>query len=308
MKTNKYFKRMAVIFMCILCGLAFLSCASNKKSNKEDLTNAVDYGFHLIEPENIKPGDNIIVEVGKPLKIKINLNKESLKDMKTCIIKNTNGYRHFQEGSTSQIPFEDTFYARDFFDGTYEVEYFLMPEGRINLKWALASVKLNLEVKGSINAEQKQEINDCIDTMLEAIYNNDIDLFRELFISQDEIKNLEAKLKANTIKNDNEVLEKDKEANALLEKLKSEDFMKTMEKNFNGIQEVLKMKNIDVEELKLMPNDNGALLSSSSAFQHAFTTVLLEYNDFFIQPWCSFIVIDNKVLLAQFLIDPGLIE
>ncbi len=304
MKKN-YFSMSVLILLNAVLAFALSSCASQECKYcdscrcEEIFSKNNKYAFRIVEPKS----EEFTSTPEKPLKVKLDFDYDLAKGKNAFIVRipSWNDYS-WQEHIKLNHPYVDTITAEMFFDGKYEIRYYLMPEhaGTWSYQRALAGVKFDIEVKGSINETQKDNIRACVDKVCDSIFANDVKKLKALLPTKQELKDLELKLKNHS--------DDSKEAYELLEKLSSNKFNEKLEKNFEGLQKLIQKENLDIKKLESYLYKDECVLLKSSAFKLAFSGIYFKDKNFSVQPWCSFLVVDNKVYLAEFSIDPRLLK
>ncbi len=253
---NKNLRAIALLGLAIFAMIEFSGCVTTSASDDKIFSEKNAYDFKLVEPAS--HDINLNAKDKPKVDIKITFNTEKA---------NADGayYATFIDGKISRTvfgtdlksPIKATQDAMYFFDGKYTVEYVLLPAGSMEKKDALAGVKLNLTISGSINKKDLALVDDLVAKMISAIQNNDEKAFADLFINKAKNQAIEKNITGNS---------KDAlKSRELLNKLNSDKFALKSIEAFKKIQSTIKKNNIDVKTLKLKSYTSPELHNMSTS-------------------------------------------
>ncbi len=267
-----------------------ISDISILKMKMHDPNFKADYKFRLEEPAKNK----LTIKASEKIPVKISFDADMVNAKNAYIARFRDGQMTgFSAGSSMESPYTGNISGMDFDDGKHTRTYMLLPSGSADPKDALASVKLELNITGSINKQERQYVNSLVNSVVEAIKANNVEKLKSYFITKTQFDNILAGVKGNS-KNENEFKEKMKNVN--LKELSA----KSVE-SFKKLQELLSKSKVDNSKIKFYSSEGELKNIVSPAVKHLKTIFSFDTGkNSFGAVMCEVVVNENRVYILEY--------
>ncbi len=290
---NKILKLIKLFGLAVLIITVLGSCATTNSKGNDVFSANNAYDFKLIEPTSHDINLNATTKSQSKAKIKIAFNTKKVKSKGAYHATFINGRLSNTKYSTNpKSPFEDTLEARLFTNGKHSVEYILLPSGSLEKKDALAGVKLNLNVSGSIGKNDLELVNALITEIISAVQKNDEKAFADLFIDKSKVKAITKTITGNS--------KKDEIAKEAIQELASDEFAKESVKDFKEFQKLIKNNSVETSTLGFKDYGRTELQMGTSAFKATELMIIFSSKKFYLLSTCHILITKDKAYLYDF--------
>ncbi len=289
----KKMKMGAIVLIALLCLTVFVGCATTGASTNKVFSDDNAYEFKLVEPTSHDISLNAKNKAESKVQIKIAFNEEKVNAKGAYYALFVDGLLGRTRFSTNlESPIEASINARNFANGKHTVEYVLLPAGSMEKKDALAGVRINLNISGSISKKDLELADALVAKVIDSIKKNDEKAFADLFINKAKVQTI-AKGVSGSAK---EVAI----AKEVLQELSSDRFAEKSGKDFKKLQKHIKTNAINKDSITFKSYGKAKLQIDTSAFKGVECLLIYESKKFRLFSDCAVVITKDKAYLVDY--------